>query len=215
MRFCYNRRMSTLGLHGSPPKDENFFKRMFWPANQPYEADALGQQGLWVCIAVALLSAVFAVIQGHPLLALLLLAFYWTGGMGIREHSMAAAVIVAAGYLGSVVMAVLLGALPGVLDVIVSALLLANIRGTYIASSWKRRGVEPGVFPDRLNSTFTDRLIDQWPARFWPGGKFLFFTIAAVYGFLFVMGAIGTMRLRAGQRPQPKEIQLQVAPPSR
>ena len=187
---------------------------MFWPANQPYEADTLGQQGLWVCIVVAVVSAGFALVQGHPLLGLLLLAFYWTGGMGVRVHSVTAAVIVAAGYLGSVIMAVLLGALPGVLDVIISGLLLANIRGTYIAASWKRRG-EPDMFPERLNTSFTDRLIDQWPARFWPSGQFLFYAVAFVYGALFVLGVIGTLRLRAAQRPQPQEIQLQVAPPSR
>jgi hypothetical protein len=206
--------MGTLGLNGPPPREENLFKRIFWPANQPYKADSLGQQGLWVCIVVGLVSAGFAFFQGNPLLGLLVLAFYWTGGMGVREHSVAAAIIVAAGYSSSAMIVVLLGGSPGILDLIIMGLLLVNIRGTWIASSWKRRG-DPGTFPERLNSNFTDKLIDQWPVRFWPRGQFLFYAVAFVYAGLFALGVVGTLRLRAAQRPQPQELQLQVTPPSR
>jgi hypothetical protein len=214
MRLCYNRRMSMLGLDGAPHREENFIKRMFWPANQPYAVDSLGQQGLWVCLAVAIISTVVSVVSGHPFIALLVLLFYWTGGMGVREHSMAAAVLLTMGYLGSVLMVVLLGGLPGILDVLIAGLLLANIRGTYIASSWKKRA-EPDSFPERLNSTFTDKLIDQWPARFWPKGRFAFFAVAAIYASLFVLGVVGTMRLRAQQRLEPQENQLQVTLPGK
>ena len=206
--------MSTLGLSGEPSREENIFKRMFWPANQPYEVDALGQQGLWVCLVVAVISAVVSVITGHPLIGLLVFLFYWLGGMGVREHSVAAALLLALGYVSSAAIVVLVGRSPGILDVIIVALLLANIRGTYIASAWKSRAA-PESFPERLNTTFSDKLIDQWPARFWPKGRFCFFGVAVVYAVLFVLGMVGTLRLRAKQQAQQQEIELQVAPPSR
>ncbi len=214
--------MSFLGLHAPPPREENLFKRIFWPADQPYEADSLGQQGMWVCLLVAAISAVVSVYTGHPLIGLLLLLFYGLGGMGVREHSVAAAVIVAVGYLASAGMVMLLGRPPGVLDIAIAGLLLANIRGTRIAAKWKRRaftesdlGSEGEMFPARLNTTFGDKLIDQWPARFWPRGRFVFFAVAAIYGVLFLIGVVGTLRMKTTQRPAPEEIQLQVTPDNR
>lgn len=205
--------MSTLGLSGEPSRDENIFKRIFWPANQPYEADSLGQQGMWVCLVVAVISVGVSAATGHPVIALLLLLFYGLGGMGVREHSVAAAIVVALGYLLSGAMVVLLGRPPGLLDIAVTCVLLANIRGTVIASRWKKVA-DPELFPQRLSTTFTDKLIDQWPARFWPKGRFVFFAVAAMYMVLFALGVVGTMRLRAEQRLQQQQLLLQQETPT-
>lgn len=89
--------MSTLGLDGTPHKEDNLFKRLFWPSDSPYEVDMLGQQGMWVCLIVGALSSGGMAMGGHPLLAILNLLFYWVGGIGVREHAIAAAILVAAG----------------------------------------------------------------------------------------------------------------------
>ncbi len=215
--------MSILGLSGEASREENIFKRIFWPANQPYEADSLGQQGLWVCIVVAVIAAAVSVLTGHPLIAVLMLLFYWLGGMGVREHSVAAAVLVALGYLASGAIVVLLGRSLGLLDIAIACVLLANVRGTVIASRWKKVA-DPDLFPQRLNTTFSDKLIDQWPARFWPSGRFSFFAVAIVFAGLLAFEVVGTLRLRAALQTQQQEElleqnvqpeQLQVSPPSR
>jgi hypothetical protein len=186
--------MSMLGLDSEPTKDDNLFQRLFWPSNQPGEMDTLGQQGFWVCLIVGLISGVVSILTGHPVVGLLVAVFYWLGGIGVREHSVVAAVFVAVGYLLSVLAAVFTLRVPGMLDIICSGLLLANIRGTYIAAKWKKLG-DPEAFPDRLDGSFSDWLVDQMPARVWPAGQFVFYVVRALYVLLLLLGAIGIMMI--------------------
>jgi hypothetical protein len=88
---------------------------------------------------------------------------------------------------------------PAFIPLGILCLLLANIRGTWIASRWQNVG---DAFPDRLQETWRDRLVDVLPARTWPGGKYFFFLISIG---LFVLTGLGifrmsTMRSR-GQAP--------------
>jgi hypothetical protein len=199
--------MSTLGLDDAPSHEDNIFKRIFWPGNQPYEVDSLGQQGLWVCIVVAVVSLVGSVVTGHPLVGLLFAAFYWMGGMGVREGSIAAAVIVAAGYIAAASLVVIMGRPPGVLDIAITIVLLANIRGTWIAASWKKRGAAD-MFPDRIDQTWTDKLIDQWPPKFWPNGQYAFYVVTLLVVVLMALSGYGLSKQRARMR-QIQQIELQ------
>lgn len=201
--------MSTLGLDGRPQREDNIVQRIFWPSNHAGEADSLGQQGYWVCLVVALISAAISIFTGHPAIGLLVFVFYWLGGMGVREHSIAAAIIVAAGYIGALAFAIATRHMPGFLDIAISAILLGNIRGTYIASSWKAKG-DPDVFPDRMNVTFFDRLVDQLPPKVWPKGRYAFFLVAVVYGALIALGTIAMMRAPLRQIPQQQQLELQL-----
>lgn len=201
--------MSTLGLDGRPEEQDNIFQRIFWPSNHAGEADALGQQGFWVCLIVGVISAGISLFTGHFLIGLLVFGFYWFGGMGVREHSISAAIIVALGYIAALVFAVSTGHFPGFLDIAITVILLANIRGTYIASSWKAKG-DPEVFPDRMNVTFFDRLVDQLPAKLWPKGRYAFFCLGVIYGALLALGTVGILRAPPHQSSQPQEIELRL-----
>jgi hypothetical protein len=129
--------------------------------------------------------------------------------MGVREHSISAAIIVALGYIAGLIFAIATHRFPGFLDIAITVILLGNIRGTYIASSWKAKG-DPEAFPDRLNVTFFDWLVDQLPSKLWGKGKYAFFSVSAVYGVLLALGTIAVVRAPAARPPQPEELQLQL-----
>ena len=181
-----------LGLSDERTKDDNLFQRLFWPSNQPGEVDTLGQQGFWVCLVVAVFSGVTMVLVGHPLIGLLSFAFYGLGGVGIRQHSVAAAIFISFAYVANLLINLLLTQVPGVLTLIIAGLLLANIRGTYIASKWQNSG---NLESPSESSTFFDWLVDQVPQRVWPSGRFLFFVLGAIYLALILLGAIGILLL--------------------
>ncbi len=206
--LSYNVAMSTLGLDGRPQREDNLFQRVFWPSNHAGEADALGQQGYWVCLIVGLISACISIFTGHPLVGLLILAFYWLGGMGVREHSVSAAIMVALGYLAALGVAIAMHRIPGFMDIAITAILLGNIRGTYVASSWRAKG-DPEVFPDRLNTTFFDWLVDQLPAKLWPKARYAFFSVTVVYAALLALGTLAVLRRPTVQPVQQDEPQLQ------
>lgn len=94
--------MGYLGLDQTEIKDDNLFQRMFWPSDHAGEADTLGQQGFWVCVAIATVTFVPLLLQGHWIAGFLIAIFYFLGGIGVREHSQPAAILVAVTYvLGS------------------------------------------------------------------------------------------------------------------
>lgn len=207
--------MGYLGLSGTPYKEDNLLQRLFWPSNHAGEADTLGQQGFWICSFVALLSFVLLSFQGHWILGLLSLLFFGLGGMGVREHSTAAAVLLALAYIGLELGTLLAGRFPGFLDLAFTILLMANIRGTWVASRWMHHG-DPEAFPERMQETWRDRLVDQLPARVWPKTRVLFFVVAGVYLFLLFFGSIVLARHSGTRTSAPqKAIPLEVQPPSR
>jgi hypothetical protein len=204
--------VQTLGIADRQQEPDNIFRRIFWPSNHAADVDALGQQGFWVCLAAAVLSLIQLAFQGHWILALAFALFYFLGGIGVREHSRVAAIIVATFFLLNLVgSAVVLGVPPGFIPLGMLCLLLANIRGTWIASRWQSVA---DAFPDRFHETWRDRLVDVLPARIWPNGKYLFFLIGLG---LFILSGLGFFRISAmrsrGQVPTEKVIQLKTPPP--
>jgi hypothetical protein len=77
---------------------------------------------------------------------------------------------------------------PGVavIRVVVIALLLSNLRATWIASGWKPDS-EEAALPPRFGDTFFDKLADQWPAFIWPKIKWLYYVYS--FGLLVLMVA--------------------------
>ncbi len=208
--------MGFLELDGVKVKDDNLFQRMFWPSDHPGEADALGKQGLWVCWIVGVLSLLTLTVGGQPVTAVLTLAFFVLGGIGVREHSQPAAVLVAGVYGLNLVASIFMGMAPGVLTIIAFGLLLANVRGTYIAAKWARLGGDE-VMPQRFNETFLDKLTDQMPRTIWRGAKIPFFCVAAIYLLLTVVGTIflaagGARRLHAKTPAAADSETIQVTP---
>jgi len=180
--------MQTLGVSGPPAKDDNIFQRLFWPSDNPGETDLLGQQGFWICFVVGLGSCIFLFFQGDWISGVVTALFFVLGGIGVREHSVVAASLVAPAYLLNLVAAALTGRFPGFLAIVASVLLIANIRGTWIASRWKDKG-DPEELPLRFSETWRDKLVDQMPAIVWPKTRILFYVVAALYMTLLAVGA--------------------------
>lgn len=169
--------MQTLGLSDSAPRTENRLKSLFWPSIQSgADVDYLAVQGFWVCTIVGLTALVFLTIAGHPVTGILVLVLFHFGGVGVREHNpFAAAVVLIYFALDTWLSGV------GVVRIIVNALLLSNLRATWIASGWRPES-EEAALPPRLGETFSDKLADIWPGLIWPKIKWIYYVYS--FGFL-------------------------------
>jgi hypothetical protein len=120
--------------------------------------------------------------------------FFYLGGNGVRQRSKIAAICVFVVYaLGGIVVARISYAAGGsanIVRILLSALLLANVRAVWIASKWRSVG---GVdeSPPRLNETLADKIADVAPFIVWPKTRYLF------YAFAFLeIGALAFVLLR-------------------
>lgn len=184
--------MQTLGLSDSTPATDNRLKSLFWPSvNTASDVDYLGTQGYWVCTLVAVVTLAFALVAGNILFGVLYFIFYYLGGMGVRERNRYAAAIVLAMYVSETLL-FWTTMLPGTMiaHVLLSALLLSNLRATWIASRWKPES-EDAVLPPRLGDTWTDKLADQIPMWLWPRIEILYYIYSA--GFVGMMAVIWWM----------------------
>jgi hypothetical protein len=165
--------METLGLSGSTPRTEGRLKSLFWPSIQNgTDVDYLGVQGYWVCTIVGVSSLVFNALSGQTIVGIFVLLYYYLGGVGVRERSRYAAVAVLVFYVVDMLSGV------GVLKVLFAALLLSNLRATWIASGWQSES-EEAALPPRLNETWGDKFADQLPMWLWPKIR-LFYYIYSV-----------------------------------
>jgi hypothetical protein len=184
--------MQTLGLSDSTPRTENRLKSLFWPSIQTgTDVDYLGTQGYWVCTVVAVLSFVFNVATGHAIMGVLILLFYYLGGVGVRERSRYAAAVVLIMYVAD---AVVSG--PGILKVIITALLLSNLRATWIAAGWKP-DAEEAILPPRLGETLSDKFADRLPEWLWPKVRIPYYIYSAGLFMLVTAGLIAMTLHRA------------------
>lgn len=111
--------------------------------------------------------------------------------MGVREHNPFAAAITLVYYvvdsLGSPGV--------GVVRIIITAVLLSNLRATWIADHWKPDS-EEAALPPRLAETFSDKFSDKWPAFIWPKVKIFYYIFSLGFLALIVAGLI-VMYLRS------------------
>jgi hypothetical protein len=196
--------MQTLGLSEGGKKTDGRLKSLFWPTiENAWDVDYLGQQGFWVCLVIGIfnLAAFLLLASFMPataartvMLAIGTAMFFvhWVGGMGVREHSFPAALTVFVVY---VVNQLASGQAPGILPILIGALLLSNVRATYLASRWKPVS-EDEDRPTRFNETFRDKLVDQLPAKLWPILKIPFFIGAALVLLAILWGSLVVMRQR-------------------
>ena len=185
--------MQTLGLSDTTPRSESRLKSLFWPSVQTAtDVDYLGTQGYWVCALVAVLTCVFLIALGHGVMALITLLFYYLGGVGVRERSRYAAVVVLTAYVIDVLASGL-----SVPRVLISALLLSNLRATWIAARWKPDS-EEAILPPRLNETLGDKLADQLPMRLWPKVRIFYYIYSVFFLLLLIVGFTAIMLRRFG-----------------
>ena len=188
--------METLGLSSPVERSENRLKTLFWPAvKSGTDVDYLGTQGYWVCTFVAVVSFVFSVRS--PVLATILLLFFYLGGVGVRERDVYAAAMVFAFYAVDTLVSTffLFFSSPWGLIVVrffITALLFANIRATWIASKWQVDS-EQAALPPRLSETFADKLADQLPAKIWPKARIPYYIFGVLMLFITTLGLAGML----------------------
>lgn len=185
--------MQTLGVSDSTPKTESRLQSLLWPSvNTAADVDYLGTQGYWVCLIVAIVTCLFLLMLREPLMGLLFFMFYYFGGVGVRERSRYAALVVAIMY--SVDLLITLGTIGiGIwmmVRMILAALLLSNVRAAWVSSSWTP-GSEEAALPLRLNETLRDRLVDQLPMWLWPRIEILYYIYSV--GFMAMLAVIWWM----------------------
>lgn len=175
--------MQTLGLSESTPRTENRLQSLFWPSVQSAtDVDYLGTQGYWVCTGLAILSLIALGATGHAVSGFLVLLFFYLGGVGVREHSRYAAAVVFALYALDALTSPL-----SVVRVLIGAILLSNVRATWIASDWKPES-EEAVPPPRLGDTWGDKFADKLPAWLWPKVRIFYYILS---GALLVLAVLG------------------------
>jgi hypothetical protein len=186
--------MQTLGLAESP-RTESRFKSLFWPSIQSAtDVDYLETQGYWVCTFVAAVTFLLLLMAGQYILAPALLLFFYFGGVGVRERDVFAGAIVFAYYgLDTLItMTVMLFVTPLgmiVFRLFACALLLSNLRATWIASTWKSTS-ENAVLPPRLGDTFADKFADLWPAWIWPKVRWGYYIFSTAVMLFFLLGIV-------------------------
>jgi hypothetical protein len=181
--------MQTLGISNSTPPQEKRFKNLFWPTIRTgTDVDALGTQGFWICTIVALLALGEMTIMGQPILGVLMGIYFYLGGVGVRQHNIYSAIVVFIMFLANTL------ASPGILNVILTAVLLSTLRATFIASFWEPETVEAEM-PIRLNETWGDKFADKWPLWLWPKIQIVFYIYSAGFLLLMLLGfAVIAMR---------------------
>lgn len=197
--------MQTLGLASEQKPTDGLLKRLFWPTiENAYDVDLIGKQGFWLCVILAAFSAVTLAVMGHGVYGILVGVTYFLAGVGVRERSLPAAIVVFLSYLidrldGLVLMPYGLGGGNPLVAVVGVMLLFANVRATWLAQNWSRSGRQDDVvdFPARVNTSLADRLVNVWPRAIWPSGQFLFYPLAAA---LVVLTTIGTVTLVRRQK---------------
>ena len=183
--------MQSLDLSGSETRTESRLKSLFWPSIRTgSDVDYLSTQGFWVCTLIATLSLVYLTLQRKPLIGGLVSLLYFLSGVGVRERSRYAAAVVFVSYVTD---AVLGGA--GVVRILFSALLLSNLRATWIASHWKP-GSDAASLPPRFSDTWTDKIADQMPMWLWPKIRIAYYVVSIGYILLVTIGLLTLVRHR-------------------
>ncbi|HVP44462.1 MAG TPA: hypothetical protein VMS96_13595 [Terriglobales bacterium] len=185
--------MQTLGLSDSTPRTESRLKSLLWPSIQTdADVDYLGVQGYWVCLLVATGSFVFMALSGQLISGFLFFLLFYIGGVGIRTGSRYAATLVLAYYVVDLVAIVLLRSFmllsPGIVArICVTALLLSNLRATWLAAGWKSKGEGlPGERPQ--SASWSDKFADQFPLWLWPKVRVLYYVYSAGLILLTLIG---------------------------
>ena len=212
--------MQTLDLSMTRQPTNGLLRRLFWPeiANR-YDVDLVGQQGFWICLVVAAAWAIGSFFTAHASLGLLIAAAYVLGALGVRQHSVAAAVFMfLCLFLDRVASleALLLG-VPGggnpMIGITATVLLLMNIRATVLSRRWLNLNrtaqvVEPQKRPA---TTFTDTLLNQWPGIAWPRARYVFYPLATVVVMTSLMAIFGLPHMKAElERIRPASPRLDV-----
>jgi hypothetical protein len=174
--------MQTMDLSGTAPQSENRLKSLFWPSiHNATDVEYLGSQGFWICTIVGVVVFAISLLAGQYISGFFVLLYFYLGGNGVRQRDVFSAVAVFLLMLATLLFS------PGILNFFGTALLLSNMRATFIASFWEPgpENAEPAI---RFNETFGDKLVDQFPAWLWPKIRYGYYAFAVIYLLLTVVG---------------------------
>jgi hypothetical protein len=200
--------MQTLGLSSESTRSDGRLKSIFWPSvENAWDVDYLGQQGMWICTAVAAMSLLASLISGNVVLVavgLLMALFYWMGGMGVRQANWPAAVAVFLVYaINLSILGLRIFSPTGLLQLVFGLVLLSNVRAAVLASEWKP--VEGDTDrPARFSETLADKYVDKMPAKLWPKLQIPFLILPIVMLLFSLLGAAFIAVQRLGLMPHPK-----------
>lgn len=188
------RAMQTLRLSESTAQPDNRLKSLFWPSVETSnDVDYLGSQGYWVCAIVGVLTCVAAAVQGHWISGLAGFLFYYLGGVGVRERSRYAATVVLVLFVGDFIAGVVLagpaavGPGIGVVRLLLTAVLISNLRATWIASRWKPDSDEAAL-PPRFGVTWGEKFADRLPMWLWPKIRILYYIFSVSFLAMVAVG---------------------------
>jgi hypothetical protein len=183
--------MQTLGLSGEAKRSDGWLKSIFWPTvENAWDVDYLGRQGFWICFWIAIFQLFTAAISRNAFLLIVGVVealVFLIGGMGVRETKWPAAALVFSIFFLNQLANLAGGHFPGVLAVIGAAVLLSNLRATFLASEW-RPAAEGEDRPTRFNETLGDKLADQLPAKLWPALQIPFYGLASILLLVSLLG---------------------------
>lgn len=178
-------------LNSEKERDDGRLKSIFWPTvENAWDVDHLGRQGFWLCLIIAALQIIVSIAHGTPnviISGLVGASIYVIGAMGVRESSWPAAALIFAIYSLNLIYGIASSQFPGVLTIIATGILLASVRGAFIASRWKPASPEEDR-PTRFSETLADRIVDQLPAKAWPVLRIPFFVLASLVLLLSFIG---------------------------
>jgi hypothetical protein len=188
--------VQTLDLSGSESRSEGRLKSLFWPSVRTgSDLDYLGVQGFWVCAVVAVISLVVLAIAGTPVTGVFIFLFFFLGGVGVRERSQYAAAVVFLMYVADGITTFTTTG-PSVVRILIAALLLSNLRATWVAAHW-RPGSDDAILPPRFSETWGDKIADQLPMWLWPKIRILYYVFSACFLLLVAAGLIMMVRHRS------------------
>jgi hypothetical protein len=183
--------MQTLDLSGSRSHSEGRLRSLFWPSiRTASDLDYLGTEGFWICVVVAVISFTVLAMSGKPLLGALVFLVYFLGGVGVRERSLYTAAVIFVMFAAD---SIATG--PSIVRVLLAAVLLSNLRATWIASRWSPNSDEAAL-PPRFSETWSDKLADQLPMWLWPKVRIPYYVLSSAFLALTVAGVIMLIRHR-------------------
>lgn len=185
--------MQTLGLSGETKRSDGVLKSLFWPTvENAWDVDYLGRQGLTICTVVAVVQLVAALLAGNAIylvIGIVSAIVFLMGGLGVRQGSWPAAAMVFGLYVAGTLAGMAQGTPPGVVSILIAAVLLSNLRATVLAAQWKPAGPDEDK-PTRFDETLMDQLTDQLPAKAWPALRFVFYPLASIFLVVVLIGLI-------------------------
>lgn len=183
--------MQTLGLSQESKRSDGRLKSIFWPTvENAWDVDALGRQGFWICLIIAVFQIVVTLATGNPVFIVVGAASgiaFFVGGMGVRESSWPAAAMVFSIFFLGLLSTMANRQFPGFLAIIAACILLSNLRAAFLASEWRPVG-EDEDRPTRFSESLGDKLADQLPARAWPVLQIPFFVLASILMLMNLAG---------------------------